>query len=185
MDFLRHSLIRTGVFAIALVISNLCALAQSTRVPEYQVKATFLFQFAQFVDWPEETLPTPQTPISICTLGQDRFGDSLNDTVRGEKVAEHPLVVRRHTRVEDITNCHLIFVSGSEAGQLDKILSVLKDKNVLTVSDMEKFADRGGMIQFVTEQNRIRLRINLGATKAADLVVSSKILRLATLVGED
>jgi hypothetical protein len=90
--------------------------------------------------------------------------------------------VDRYRRLEDIKNCHVLFVSRSEANRLDEIVSALRGRSILMVGEANGFADRGGMIQFVTQENRIQLRINLAAAKAANLTISSKLLRPATVI---
>jgi len=160
------------------------ASAQVQPLPskEYSVKAVFLFNFAQFVEWPSEAFPSGQTPLIIGILGDDPFGTYLDETVRGEKVNNRPLVVRRFHRVDEITTCHVLFISRSELTRLGQILGDLKGRNVLTVGDANNFALEGGVIQLVTEKNKIRMRINLDAAKAADLRISSKLLRPAEIV---
>jgi hypothetical protein len=159
--------------------------AQSGSVSEYQLKAVFLFNFAQFVDWPPAAFPDPRTPLAICVLGDDQFGSNLDETVRGEKVNDRPLVVQRYRRLDDVRGCHILFVSRSENDRLVQIVTALQGRNILTVSDAAGFALHGGMIQFVTDKNKIRLDINLEATKAASLTISSKLLRPATIVAPD
>jgi hypothetical protein len=154
----------------------------STQSPEYQLKAVFLFNFAQFVEWPASAFPESNTPLGICILGEDPFGGYLDETVRGETVANHPLTVRRYRTVNEIKGCHILFVSRQEQGRVAEIVDSLKGRSVLTVSDAERFASRGGMIRFVTDHNRIRLRINLEAARAANLTLSSKLLRPAQIV---
>jgi YfiR/HmsC-like len=156
--------------------------AQSSAIPEYRVKATFLFQFTQFVDWPRDAFSSPQTPLVIGIFGEDPFGSFLDDTVRDEKANGHPLAVERYRKLDDINNCHVLFVSRSEATRITDIVAALKGRRTLVVGDINGFADRGGMIQFVTEENKIHLRINLAATKAANLTISSKLLRPATVI---
>ena len=102
--------------------------------------------------------------------------------MQGEKIGERPLVVQRFRRVEDIAECHILFVGHSEAGQFDKILARLRDRSVLTVGEDEGFERAGGMVRFTIENNKVRLRINPEAAKAGELTISSKLLRLATLV---
>jgi hypothetical protein len=118
----------------------------------------------------------------IGVLGDDPFGSYLDETVRGEKVNGHPLVVRRFKRTEDLAGCHVLFVTRSEGTRLQQVLSGLKGRSVLTVSDLEDFSRRGGMIRFVIEDNKTRLRINVEAAKAARLTISSKLLRPAQIV---
>lgn len=158
---------------------ELKASAQSSPSAEYQVKAVFLFNFAQFVVWPRQA--SSEASLVIGVLGEDPFGAYLDQTVRGEKVNDRPLVVQRFRRVTDIKACDVLFISRSENDRMEQILGNLKGRSVLTVSDTEDFAARGGMIQFFTERNKIRMRINLDAVKAADLKVSSKLLRVAEI----
>jgi len=145
--------------------------------PEYQIKAVFLFNFAQFVDWPAAAFADAQAPLVIGVLGEDPFGALLDDAVRDEKVGGRPLQVQRFRRVDDVGPCHILFISDSEAGQLEKILARLKGRSLLTVGDTEAFNREGGMVRFVTENKKIRLRINVEAAKTVDLVISSKLLR--------
>jgi hypothetical protein len=163
------------------------APAPAQASPEYQLKAVFLFNFAQFVEWPASAFPGPDAPLVICILGDDPFGPYLDETIRGESVNNRPLSIRRYRTVQEIESCHILFVSRREQGHLQEILDSLKGRSILTVSDFEGFASRGGMIRFVTDRNRIRLRINLEAARAANLTLSSKLLRPAQIVrrGED
>jgi hypothetical protein len=165
---------------IALFLVNALPLsAQTAPSPEYQVKAVFLFNLAQFVEWPPRAFPDAQSPLVIGVLGEDPFGGYLDETLRGEKVNNRPLLLQRHRRVAEIKMCHVLFISRSETDRLDQILSSLKGRSILTVSDIDDFINRGGMIRLVTERNKIRLRIGLDAVRAANLKVSSKLLRLA------
>jgi hypothetical protein len=156
-------------------------LAQSVS-REYQVKAAFLFNFSQFVQWPPAAFPGMQSPLVIGIIGDDPFGDYLDQLVRGEKVNHHPLVVQRFRRVEEIKTCHILFVSQSEARRWDQILPRLKGRTILTVGDVEGFAQREGMICFVTEKNKVRFIINVEAARAANLTISSKLLRVAEII---
>jgi uncharacterized protein DUF4154 len=170
---------------LLLVLAGTQARAQPVPSREYQVKAVFLFNFAQFVDWPPAAFADAQAPLVIGVLGEDPFGNYLDEAVRGEKVGQRPLVVHRYQRVDDIGACHVLFISRSEAGQLEGIVAHLKDRSTLTVSDTDGSANRGVMIRFLNENNRIRLRINLQAVKVAGLTISSKLLRPAEIVNNE
>ena len=148
---------------------------------EYQLKAVFLFNFAQFVDWPPKAFPEPQTPLVIGVLGEDPFGNYLDETVRGEKVNGRPLAVQRYRRVNEIKICHVLFISHSESDRLEQIFASLRGRSILTVGDVDDFCLRGGMIRLVNEKNKIRMHINLEPVKAANLTISSKLLRVAEL----
>ncbi len=163
----------------ALTLScGLVLPVQSATAPEYQVKAVFLFNFAHFVEWPASAFPQGQTPLVIGVLGQDPFGSYLDETVRGEKVNNRALTIRRYRRVEEIQTCHVLFISRSEADHMDQILASLKYRKILTVADVDSVGGSPVMIRFVTQQNKIRLRINSEAARAANLTISSKLLRL-------
>jgi len=180
------------VRALVVVLGSLFVLLprwalSAAATPEYQVKAAFLFNFTQFVDWPAKELRDPQEPFVIGVLGDDPFGAMLDEIVHGETVNGRALIVQRYRSVDDIGTCHVLFISRSEAYHLEEILRRLKGRSILTVSDMSGFARNGGVIRFVTMANKIRLRISLDAARSAGLTISSKLLRPADLVnpGED
>jgi hypothetical protein len=177
---------RWWVLPVLLLSTSRVLPAQSPDLPvlsrEYQIKAVFLFNFAQFVDWPPLTFADEKSPLIIGVLGKDPFDGSLDEAVRGEKVNGRPLVIQRYSRAEEIGDCQILFISRSEAGRLGGILERLKGRSVLTVGDVDGFAQLGGIIRFVTEQNKVRFRINLQSAKAANLTISSKLLRPANVV---
>jgi hypothetical protein len=150
-----------------------------------EVEAVFLFNFSQFVEWPSQSFAEAGSPIVLCVLGNDPFGPALDQVVRGEQVKGRRLEVRRFRRIEEVTNCHILFVSRSERGRLEQVLHALQGRSVLTVSDIEDFARAGGVICFVQSDNKIRLRVNLEAAKAAGLTLSSKLLRPAQIVATE
>jgi hypothetical protein len=173
---------RAGIWLVASIMLFSVgpeASAQTAISREYEIKAVFLFNFAQFVDWPAEASAGPQTPLIIGVLGEDPFDGYLDDTVRGEKLNNRPFVVQRYRRVEDIDGCQVLFIGRTNPNQLGHIMAALKGRSILTVGDTEGFAEDGGIIRFVTENNRIRFRINVDAAQAAHLIISSKLLRLA------
>jgi hypothetical protein len=171
-----------GVLASLLVPLRRDAHAATPRSPEHQIKAAFLFNFAQFVDWPTNALPKPQSPLVIGVLGADPFGVALDEIVRGETIKGHPLVIQRYRQVEDVGACHILFITEADSTKLKPIFARLSGRNILTVGDAEAFTQRGGMIRFFTEQKKIRLEINVAAVQKAGLTISSRLLRLARIV---
>ena len=168
---------------LAVPVLGLCANAAPTTVSEDQVKAVFLFNFSQFVSWPAEAFARPEAPLVIAVLGVDPFGENLDAAVRGEHVGDRPLEVRRYRSLADIKDCQILFINRSETARLPEIVAALRGRNILTVSDADDAAKLGVIIQFVTENNRIRLRINASAARADGLTISSKLLRPAQIVG--
>jgi hypothetical protein len=150
---------------------------------EYQVKAVFLYNFTQFVEWPAASFPEAKAPLVVGVLGGDPFKDYLDEVVRGEKAGVHPIVVKHYRKSEEVRDCQVLFVSASDAGLPDSVLAALRTRNILTVSDAEGFCKRGGIVNFVTRNGKIRLLVNLEAAKAAGLTLSSKLLRISELVG--
>ena len=169
------------VWCLVLGIWSLnSASAQPSR--QYQVKAAFLYNFAQFTEWPPEAFATKDAPLVIGILGKDPFGPALDDTVRDEFVRGQKLLVERYSTVEEIKTCHILYISQSESNRLDHILQKLEKKPILTVSDITGSAPRGVMIRFINEGGKIRFRINAQAAKEAKLSLSSKLLRLSEIV---
>lgn len=168
---------------LALLCAAVSALAAPPPSPEYQVKAVLLMRIAQFVEWPPEAFGGPASPVVIAVLGDDPFGGYLDQAVEGQRIGERPMEVRRCRRLEDLGECQILFISGSEAGRIGGILERLKGRSLLTVGDTDGFNRDGGIVRFVTENNKIRLRIRVDAARDSGLTVSSKLLRLATIVG--
>jgi uncharacterized protein DUF4154 len=164
--------------SLALVFVALPARAQE-GVSEYQVKAAYLFNFLKFVEWPEDAFSDALAPFVIGVVGEDPFGNSLPQVVIGKTVQGRDLVIRVFHAGEDLRSAHILFISASEKKRLPVILSPLRGSSVLTVADMEGFAESGGMIQFVSENNRVRFAINADSARRARLRISSKLLSLA------
>ena len=181
MSFLRRSINR---YVILISCAILFSSAQvSTR--EYQIKAAFIFNFTQFIQWPDNSFPSPQSPAVIGILGADPFGNYLQDMIAGESINKHPLVIKHFSSIEEVTNCTILFINASNKKDFSAILEKLKGKGILTVSDANKFAKLGGMIQLSTREDKVDIEINLEAIKAENLIVSSKLLKLSQIVATD
>jgi hypothetical protein len=174
---------RRALLTLLLTLSAVCWPAGSPS--EYQVKAVFLFNFGQFVEWPKDAFDTPQAPFVIGILGEDPFGHTLDDVVRGESVGAHSLVVRRFRDAAGISNCNILFISRAEQERLGDALSAVRGRSVLTVTDIDGAEKHGAIIVLFNDRNRIRMRINLAAAKASQLVISSKLLRPAEVIGTE
>ncbi|HYG38369.1 MAG TPA: YfiR family protein [Cytophagales bacterium] len=170
------------LFYTMLLSCGVVILSAQSPAREYQIKAVFLFNFTQFVEWPATAFSSEETPLVIGILGEDPFNSYLDEVISNEKVNNHPLIVRRFKNTEQIEACHILFVSKSHENKMSRIRAVLKDKNTLTVSDGSNFIKEGGMIRFITLNKKIQFQINPEAVKAANLTISSKLLRLAEIV---
>ena len=151
---------------------------------EYQIKGAFLYKFARYVEWPAEAFGDGDDPIRIGILGQDPFGATLDQMVRGKKVQSREIEVKRFARIGDLEFCHILFISSSESKRLELILAQLEGKNTLTVGEMKWFCRDGGMIQLMVKDEMLRLEIRLNMAKRAGLEISSNLLKLARIVEE-
>ena len=151
----------------------------------YEVKTAFLFNFAKFIDWPASGFASPQSPFTICVLGQDPFGNMLEDTLNGKIIGERPLAVRRLKDKAEAQRCQIVFVGSSEIAHLAEIVGSLQKSNVLLVGEMNGFAALGGTIEFTIEENHVRFMINIDAADRSGLKFSSKLLAVARIVHDE
>ena len=173
-----------NILAIAAAAALLWMLplaeAQTSPPGEYQVKAVYLYNFGKFVTWPAGA--GSGNSFVICVLGHDPFGDSLDRTIAGDSINSQQLVAKRITTAREATGCRILFVSDSEAANLKQILIDVQKLPIVTVSDMPGFTAKGGMIQFVLKENRVRFEVNLGPAERAGLTFSSQLLKVAAEV---
>ncbi len=170
------------LWLILLMCAAPQASAQVSR--EYDLKAVFLYNLASFVNWPKFAFPAPDAPFVIGVLGDDPFGRVLDDVVANEFVGTHPFRVHRFRRIDDVENCQLLFISESESRHVESILRRLRGKPVLTVADLQGFAEAGGMVGLRTEHEQLQLYVNPAAAEAATLSLSSKLLEVAHVVAD-
>jgi hypothetical protein len=180
MSAVRTTAYRSLYITLLMAYSTIHLAAQSQASPEYEVKAVFLFNFAQFVQWPASSFATDQAPLVIGIIGEDPFGSYLKEAVQGEKVNGHSIVVQHYSNMDEIKTCHILFVNLPEI-RLDQVAENLKGRSTLTVSDAPDFLKHAGMIRFFTRNKKIQLQINLESAREANLVISSKLLRLAEI----
>ena len=172
---------------VGVLLLNLSPLARNMGaesgqpVDEYQAKAAFLYSVAKFVDWPQFANGGTQ-PVRICVLGRSRLQHELEETVRDKKINDRSLTVSGISRTKDACNCELVFVSSAEQKRLKPTLLELKQMNVLTVGESQGFSEAGGMVTLEFTNDRIRLAVNQDSAAAANLMISSKLLRLARIV---
>lgn len=146
------------------------------------MKAAYLYNFSRFIEWPTRSAAESREPFAICVLGKDPFGSVLDDTMSGQAGGAQSLVAKRLTNPQDALACSILFVGESEEDHLKEILAVLGKASVLTVSDIPRFSERGGMIEFVLKGDRVRFEINLTNAVNAGLAVSSDLLKVAVTV---
>lgn len=176
-------------FRFPLVVGILLCLCCTISAPaqvdagaEYKFKAVYLYNFLQFVEWPKQVMHDDSSPIIVAILGNDLLDSLLEQIVKNEKIKGHPVTVHRLSDIDEMKTCHVLFISRTEEKDIQQILKKIKGAPILAVSEAKGFARMGGAINFYFEDKKLRFEINLDAVKTADLVLSSKLLRLAKIV---
>jgi len=172
-----------------LVVAAGCALqcaAQSRANAEgpsreYAVKAAFIFNFAEFVEWPADAFKEAASPLVIGIVGDDPFQGALEKAVAGKTVAGRPFEVRHLTSSDDLRSCQILFVAGSENEKTAEILHKVEGGSVLTIGESDQFPWAGGVIRFFLEDGKVRFEINQDAAESSKLKISSKLMKLAHL----
>jgi YfiR/HmsC-like len=149
---------------------------------EYQVKAAYLLNFTRYVEWPAEVFDTPGDPVTICVLGQDPFGSVLDATLRGRRTQGRTASVRRIDAVAETSGCHLVFVSRETWRNQPDLPRRLRAVGMLTVGESDEFAQQGGVIAFIIQNEAVRFVVNARARDRAGLRISSRMLSLAAAV---
>jgi hypothetical protein len=173
--------VKTRRVALVLALSSL-GIAEAdapTRPTDYQVKAAFLYNFAKFVKWPEGAL---KGRFVVAVIGEDPFGETLDRAFAGKTVLDRPVELRRARDVREAEGAQIVFVGASERGRLPAVLAALKASGALTVGDMDRFAEGGGMIGFRLKDATVRFEVNLREVNEAGLQMSSQLIKLAQRV---
>ena len=181
---------RTRTSARALlylgIIMLVSALPQSARAQstadEYQVKAAFLFHFAQFLDWPPGVLNAGDSSLSLCIFDDEPHRQELQSIIENKPIGDRVFHVHLITQAQETRGCNILFLSRDEARRQFAILKSLRGLPVLTVGETKDFLSDGGMIGFHLEDGKIRFDINLESAESVHLKISSRLLLLATSV---
>jgi hypothetical protein len=183
----REALIRMWLLTPGIVLALLLpghSLSYAQTVSEDQVKAAYLYNFAKFVEWPARNFTNPTDPIRLCVLSRQAFESELNQMVKGKTIAGRPVAVVPVQRGEQARSCHILFIDSSQDRQVQHIIEALRDTSVLTVGETEGFVEKGGIVNFVLQDDRVQFQVNHRAANQAGLRISSRLLTLAKLVIE-
>jgi hypothetical protein len=177
----HRKLVRAGqlLFCWAIGILNLLSYrtnAQTAR--EYEVKAIFLYNFVQFVEWPPSAFEDPSSPIRIGILGANPLGRTLEETVKNETVRNRKVVILQARQIDELKNCHMAFIARGEKGKLAEVISVVDSRPILTVSEVDGFLQMGGIVNFYLDGKKIRFEVNPETAQRQQLKISSELLAL-------
>lgn len=181
--------ILAGILVLLQVVCASRALADANesldRVKEYQVKALFLYNFANFVKWPEEAFANKNSPLKMCLYGTVPFGEFL-DVVNGTLIRDRTLLVLRTTEYDDIkSGCHILFVGIDEKERMEEFLHNLNHLFVLSVGNKEGFTEQGGIVNIHRTKDNAKFEINLAKAISSGLLISSDLLGIARIINAE
>lgn len=179
---LRHLLIVLTLLLPASLLTQAPKLAVAETIPhEYILKAGYISNFTKFIEWPREadSLIDPSRFI-LCLTGGDPFGEVLDQLAKKRRIKGKTLVIKRN--VSAVRKCHILFVGRSRASRVEQIVKQVGKAPVLVIGDTPGFSRRGGGINLVIRNNKVRFEINRKAIERVGLKVSSELLDLAILV---
>lgn len=175
---------RGGLAALLVAVLLLAPVSarsqESLELYEQKIKAGLVYNFLKYTTWPAETLARGR--LRVCLLGEGSF-DSYLYPLRGRTAQQLSIDIARVDGAGEARSCHLLFIHRSEAGALPGILAALKDSHVLTVSDIDRFAARGGMVELTLLDRRVGLRINAGAVSSRGLAIQPRLMKLSAPAG--
>lgn len=175
------SLLIRAVLGATAAAAFLAGQAGAQASLEYPVKATYLYKFAPFVEWPQAAFESPASPFVICIAGPDPFGTVLEQAVVSQRVGARPIAVKRLPRGDRSAGCHVMYI-GARSGPAAEALAAVRGAPVLTVTDSSRGGGPRGVIDFVVQQNKVRFQIDEQAARQNGLSISSKLLSLAVAV---
>ena len=184
-DFFKKFIFLTWLNKLLQIMfgTSLCVQVMALSVAEkYQIKTMFLYNFVNFITWPNSAFTSNNDPCWICLFGQDLFDQLIDITVKNKKTHNRSLTVERINHLSHLPCCHILYLNISQQSQLTRIFDITKDYSILTVSEMKGFIIAGGMIKFFNENNKIRLAINPKALNKVQLKPSADLLRLSIIV---
>jgi hypothetical protein len=162
------------------------AQAQDDRRLETDVKATFVFQFSRYAEWPAATMAVAQRlPFKVCSVADGGFDRSLDKVLEGETVAGRPMARVVPDTLQDARACQILFIGDIEPERVKSLLTSVERQPVLTVGDAPDFLEWGGQIRLVRDGTRVRFDINLPAARLNNIVLRSQLLRIARKVIND
>lgn len=170
------------VVAFFLASGPVAAQSKDEALPEYTVKAGFLFNFAKYVEWPADAFEKPDSPYSIGVVGTDPFGGDLEKALQNKTAKNRGFRIEKFAGPDSIGKCHILFIPRTEKAHLPEILKRVQDWPVLVVGENEGFAGAGGTTNILIEKEKPRVEINPDAAEKGRLTIDPKLLRVATIV---
>jgi hypothetical protein len=181
MRFARSKLCALAAGLIVLLSASPVRAAGDESL-EYAIKATYLYKFAPFIEWPDAAFASPSSAVDLCIVGDDPFGESLSQAVAGQRIGARPVVLRHVAAAHPDSGCHIMFIAGSATQSVAAALDAVRGAHVLTITDSARDPEAKGIIHFVVQEKRVRFDIDDQAASENGITISSKVLSLALSV---
>jgi hypothetical protein len=167
-NFLRVS------FTLLLLSASLMGNAQTTNYKTYSV---FLYSFTKYIEWPNEAR---NGEFVIAVLGNQKLLQEMQTAVAGRKAGAQTIKIVESKSVDDLDQVHMVFISDMKSGSTDDVVTRLKGKPVLVVTERDGLVKKGAGVSFViAEDNTLKFQVNEQALNDHRLKASSAILSLA------
>lgn len=164
-------------FLISILAILIVQKAWAVEALEYEIKATYLYNFAKFIEWPDGKFE--KYPIYLCVMGQESMVSNLKKLAKDKFVKNRPLEIRQTNSLDEARSCHILFIGAVETKNLPEILRKLRLEKILSVGDIPDFIEHGGQIQFFVKENKVGFEINLPAVELTGLKIDARVLNIA------
>jgi hypothetical protein len=179
----RYPLTKVAIAVVSVITLSLAGMQPHAQPgpAEHRLKAAFVYQFPQFVEWPARVWEGARS-VELCVLRPNSSIAELEQLTRGESLKGRPLVVRPVDATDALDTCHVLFVADSASAAVEQILKDTASQPILTVGDSAGFLDQGGIIALKVVDRRVRFEIDMSRAQRAGLRISSQLLNLASAV---
>lgn len=181
---LSKALCAIALVAMLWMVPSGIALVRGEVFDQYQVKAVFLFNLTNFIDWPAPADRQSSSTFTIGILGPDPFNDALENVVKGEKTKGRAITIHQFAGLDDLNQdaCDLLFINSEMLQIWPQIRSIARSRGILTVSDVKGFCSRGGIVNLLVSAGKINIEININEARRNGFDISAKLLKVARIV---
>jgi hypothetical protein len=176
-------LLKKLIFLITVffLMGNTSVPPVQSNLPEYNLKAAFLYRFTDYVDWPNTN--ESQT-FNIGVLGECPIINSLNEITRNKNVKSRPISIKKCEGLSEAMPCQILFIPLNTSYSIETVLSKINGRQVLIVTEQPGNASRGAHINFIVVESKLRFEVNLKSVTLSGLKLSSQLLQHAIIVDE-
>lgn len=168
--------------AFAWLLLGYVGTSQAEAQPDYlvrQIKAAYLFKFANYIEWPAQSFESPASPIIIGVIGADQLAAELDRTAKDKLVGKRPVIIKRLTVSDKATKMHILFMGSDAGSRLEKWFDSISQQPLLTVTDASNDLAHMSAIKFVLDNNRLRFDVSVPAAERNRIKIAAPLLTVA------